>query len=457
MASSSMSSSMKADDPHFEEWVQGVLKELESDFSGDEDDNIAADCENEHDTTSEQEIDSEEEDVVRSQSESEGITSEEDSGSPARKRTKEGPKFSLGKNMFKWSSQSPCLGTHCSHLSAWELLFTEEVLTEVILRTNEKLSEVRQRLSDENRNDYRDIDIVEFKAFLGILMFSSDIFCCTMSLKRVHVILLFIRFDNLSDREGRKKTDPTAAINQVFEEFVKNCRACYCIGEYACIDEMLVGFRGQCRMKAYIPSKPRKEEKSAMYGFTSDLTLVSFVTKKNKAVILVSSMHHTKDTDPSSSKPDIIEFYNTTKGGVDAIDEKCILYSTSRRTRSSPLAICYAVLNISLVNSYVLFCAFPENPRQSRLEFVKALAKELVGPQLNARMLNGHLPHELRLSIGRILKENACPENPPQLDRQMRWDKCPRTNEKKTKLICTDCKTPICGNCTVRLCTDCSL
>ncbi|KAJ8896044.1 hypothetical protein PR048_001385 [Dryococelus australis] len=186
-----------------------------------------------------------------------------------------------------------------------------------------------------------------------------------------YVILLFILSDNLSDREERKKTDPTAAITWVFEEFVKNCRACYC---------------------------------------------------------------------PSSSKPEIIEFYNSTKG-VDALDEKCTLYSTSWRTRWL-LAIFYALLNISLFNAYVLFCAFPENPKQR--------------PQLNTRTLNGHLPRELRLSIGRILKKNACPEN-PQRDRQLRCGKCPRTNDKKTKFICADCKTPICGTCTARLCIDCSL
>ncbi|KAJ8872480.1 hypothetical protein PR048_026086 [Dryococelus australis] len=79
-----------------------------------------------------------------------------------------------------------------------------------------------------------------------------------MSLKRVCAILLFVRFDNISDREERKKMEPTAAITWVVEEFVKNCGACYCIGEYSCIDEMLFGFKGRCRMKLYIPSKPRK-------------------------------------------------------------------------------------------------------------------------------------------------------------------------------------------------------
>lgn len=45
------------------------------------------------------------------------------------------------------------------------------------------------------------------------------------------------------------------------------------------------------------------------HGFTADKTLVSYVPKKNKAVLLVSSMHHTKCSNSESGKPEIIEYY----------------------------------------------------------------------------------------------------------------------------------------------------
>jgi hypothetical protein len=119
------------------------------------------------------------------------------------------------------------------------------------------------------------LDLQEFEAFLGMLMYSAvfksnhedvdgtdgsgrDIFRCIMSLKRVLVILACLRFDNALDRTERKKTDATAAISWVFEQFVKNCQECYSIGEYACIDEMLVRFRGPCKFRMYIPNNPRK-------------------------------------------------------------------------------------------------------------------------------------------------------------------------------------------------------
>ena len=45
---------------------------------------------------------------------------------------------------------------------------------------------------------------------------------------------------------------------------------------------------------------------------------MSFVTKWNKAVILVSSMHDSGVMDEATKKPEIIILdYNMTKGGVD--------------------------------------------------------------------------------------------------------------------------------------------
>lgn len=84
--------------------------------------------------------------------------------------------------------------------------------------------------------------------------------------------------------------------------------------------------------KEFQPSKNR-DIQSTLYGFTDEISLVSYVPKKNKAVMLVSSMHHTKCTDLQTKKPEVIIYYNSTKGGVDALDEKCATYCTGRRTR----------------------------------------------------------------------------------------------------------------------------
>ena len=58
------------------------------------------------------------------------------------------------------------------------------------------------------------------------------------------------------------------------------------------------------------PSKSR-EVHSTEFGFNDSLTMVSYVRKKGKAVVL-STMHHDKVVDENSrkKKPEVITFYN---------------------------------------------------------------------------------------------------------------------------------------------------
>lgn len=89
-----------------------------------------------------------------------------------------------------------------------------------------------------------------------------------------------------------------------------------------------------------LPRKDRKEG-DTLYGFTKNMTIVSHTPKKNKAVIILSTMHHSKATNEATGKTEINAFYNETKGGVEAMDEKCAKYTCSRRTRRWPMAIVY--------------------------------------------------------------------------------------------------------------------
>jgi hypothetical protein len=70
----------------------------------------------------------------------------------------------------------------------------------------------------------------------------------------------------------------------------------------------------------------QRDENSSIFGFTKDLTLVSYVLKKNKPVFLLSSLHHDSAICSDSGKPEIIEFYNKPKGAVDMLDQICARY-----------------------------------------------------------------------------------------------------------------------------------
>ena len=69
----------------------------------------------------------------------------------------------------------------------------------------------------------------------------------------------------------------------------------------------------------------QRDENSPIFGFSKDLTLVSYVPKKNKPVVL-SSLHHDSAINSDSGKPEIIEFYNRTKGVVDVLYQMCARY-----------------------------------------------------------------------------------------------------------------------------------
>ena len=60
--------------------------------------------------------------------------------------------------------------------------------------------------------------------------------------------------------------------------------------------------------------------RSNLFGFDKDATLVSFVPKKSKSVLLVSTMHHDDKIDDQTGKPDIILYYNQIKEAVDTVD-----------------------------------------------------------------------------------------------------------------------------------------
>lgn len=200
---------------------------------------------------------------------------------------------------------------------------------------------------------------------------------------------------------------------------------------------------------------------STLYGFRNESTLLSFVPKKNRAVCLVSSMHHTIETNEEKKKPEIICFYNCTKAGVDLIDMKCAVYSSSRKTRRWPLAVFYRLINIASVNSFIVYMAYTRTTKTTRFGFIKSLAKELISPHLQNRLNEvANLPRELKQEIQKILGTDAAPQREvvpdDRLQKRKTCQKCPSGSDRKTQHKCIKCNLAICGQCQRRVCTDCA-
>lgn len=577
-------------DKNFEETVMEWYNELNTDVSDIDNAPESEFVESEHDTNSE---------ISESESDSDVDEHEAVSVTDAKK-------YVYSKNRFRWCTSEAYpssrtrkhnivvkvptirgkgreLGDAADPYSVWNLLFSNDILSEIIQWTNCKLSQMRAQYKNESSSSLAEVTIVELKAFLGLLIFTSifnsnhehidclfatdgsgrDIFRAVMSKKRFAILLSALRFDNSTTREDRKQLDPTAAISLIFNKFIENCQNIYGLGETVTIDEMLVSFRGKCRFKMYMPMKPCKygikimcltdsrtnylynayiycgkgsdgfglssdeqrlakptqavvrlakplfgsnrnitadnwfssielvnvlrqnkltfvgtlkknkreipvsflpnknrEEGSSLYGFREEVTLISYVGKKGKATLLLSSMHFAKSTDPETQKPEIVSFYNRNKGGVDTLDEKCAKSSSSRRTRRWPLVIFFRMLDISIVNTYILHQSYKDNEMiTDKSNFAKALANALVHEHMVARLNNSRIPREIRVNITRILgiTEPTTERNSEAfvLVTRKACSLCSRAKHRMTKYLCIRCRKPICLQCSKPMCNVC--
>ena len=88
----------------------------------------------------------------------------------------------------------------------------------------------------------------------------------------------------------------------------------------------LLGTMRACRKEIpneMLPDR-RREVESSIFRFTPDVTLVSYVPKKGKAVVLLSTSYHMPQISSDENqkrKPLMILDYNRHKCGVDIVDQ----------------------------------------------------------------------------------------------------------------------------------------
>ncbi|KAK3883287.1 hypothetical protein Pcinc_012324 [Petrolisthes cinctipes] len=337
----------------------------------------------------------------------------------------------------------------CDSLEKCFNLFIDDSFLDIVCAWTNRRIEIESIKYTKKTATHRGMEREEQLAFIGVLIFSgcqkdgnkstcdmwstdigSPLYRAAMSQARFEFLLHCLRFDNPQTREMRRATDKFAPIRELFDTFMEKCHKHYTPSEYLCVDEQLLGFRGRCPFRMYIPSKPAKygiklvlindcktkyllgynwftsvplvtdllqncgmtlvgslkankqelpqkvkskedrEPGTTAFLFTNEMTLVSYVpprdkTKNKKLVLLLSTMH-SQPTLGEKGKPEVIEFYNSTKGGVDAFDEICALYSCNRKTKRWPLCVFYWIGNKSIHtpmgSEEVIVCHTPKAP-----------------------------------------------------------------------------------------------
>ncbi|GBP53738.1 hypothetical protein EVAR_84221_1 [Eumeta japonica] len=124
------------------------------------------------------------------------------------------------------------------------------------------------------------------------------------------------------------------------------------------------------------------------------MTLASYVPKKNRAVILLSTKHHGKEDVNKNNKSEINLDYNSTKGGVDTLDQMVHEYTVRHKTNRWPIAFFQNIIDVVGIASLIIWKNIhPDwNSRKKntlRKLFLGEIATELVTPHIWRRSTKG--------------------------------------------------------------------
>nr|CAI5820033.1 unnamed protein product [Callosobruchus analis] len=151
-------------------------------------------------------------------------------------------------------------------------------------------------------------------------------------------------------------------------------------------------------------------------------------------------------------KPEIVTFYNLTKGGVDVVDEMKSTYSVSRFCCRWPLRIFFTILDVAAINSNIVYKSNTGVIEERRI-YLNKLAEALIKPLLVRRSSIRSLPINIRSMLREYL-------NLPQVEQNREASSdfcafCPRRKNRKSKKRCVSCNAAICTEHTTFTCRTC--
>ena len=89
-------------------------------------------------------------------------------------------------------------------------------------------------------------------------------------------------------------------------------------------------------------------------------------------------------------KPEVIQYYNGIKAGVDTFDQLIRTYSCKRQTKRWPVVMWYNLLDVAKLNAFVAFSTqnsvFESGKTHKRRLLLRNLAEKLEIPQMRRRL-----------------------------------------------------------------------
>ena len=209
------------------------------------------------------------------------------------------------------------------------------------------------------------------------------------------------------------------------------------------------------------PNSKRAIE-SSLFGFSTNLSLVSYVPKKSKAVLVLSTHHHDVMVNASvANKPESILLYNSLKGGVDTADHLIENFSCRRKTKRWTFNVMQYLLDVAAHNAFCLYktknpIVFEKNKCKQRRLYLEKLALSLVIPLINERVELGSennfrgisIPVQESMKRRCTIQFERQRERPasskPQSPMRRRCAFCPSSIELKFTNSCLHCSLASC-------------
>lgn len=221
---------------------------------------------------------------------------------------------------------------------------------------------------------------------------------------------------------------------------------------------------GAIRQKPYLPSQVLEHsmgigESVAVYNYEDKVTLLCSRPNRTKRVQLLSTIHH-RPAVIERGKTDVQMLYGATKGAVETFDQLCSAVDCSRRTRRWTLRMFYGMVNIAVVNGYIIYSQLSGTKGISRKDFYKTVAEQLCRPWVNVRLnLHRTLPRELQAMMSHVF-DLPVPHMEPnrhsqKTEKRKRCYICPRDSNIKTRLLCQVCNRSVCSRHVLTTCLAC--
>ena len=146
--------------------------------------------------------------------------------------------------------------------------------------------------------------------------------------------------------------------------------------------------------------KKMKEDLYATKVFKHDgCTLTIYLAKTTKNVLLLSTMHATVDTgNDRKSKPETVKFYNSTKFGIDVLDQMARKYIENAASRRWLVQFFRKILDLAAINAHILY-KLVTGSKISRRRYLLRLSKELRSRFVEERKANSHQSSQTNSSM----------------------------------------------------------